>query len=125
MTGRSRMTQRAFVERYTPGEDDDFGNPQPGEWAEHIDGLPIWLYGRTEREAVTNETTAVVTDLRAMVPLGTDITEQDRLGGTIDGTEHPAIVDRLGAVIEAGILQVETVLYARTHLQLALSRVSS
>lgn len=125
MTSRSRMTQRAYVEREgSPGVDDS-GNSEPVTWAEHIDGLPIWLYGSTEREAVTQETTAVVTDLRAFVPLSADVTERDRLGGPIDGTDHAAVVDRAGTVIEAGILGIETVERKRTHLELTLSRVSS
>lgn len=125
MTARSRMTQRAYVERSTSPGLDDFGNPLPAVWAAHITSLPIFLYGSTEREAVTEETTAVVTDLRALVPLAADVSESDRLGGPIGGAAHPAIVDRLGAVIEPAILHVETVLHARTHLALTLSRVSS
>lgn len=116
MTARSRMTQRALVQRLTSPGDDDSGNPLPGTWATHLTAMPIWLYASTEREAVTEETTAVVTDLRAMAPLATDITEQDRING---------VKDRRGTVIEAGLLHIETILYQRSHLQLTLSRVSS
>lgn len=116
MTARSRMTQRTRVERLTPGAIDDSGNPSPGTWAEHIAALPCWLYGSAERESVTEEKTAVVTDLKALVPLGTDITEQDRLN---------QVVDRRGNVIEPGLLEIDTVLYQRSHLALTLVRVSS
>ena len=124
MTARSRMTLRAHVQRSTSPGEDDFGNPLPAEWAEHIASLPIWVHGSTEKEAVTEETTAVVADLKALVPLGTDITEQDRLGGTIDGTTHDAVVDRQGNTVYPGVLGIEAILWQRSHLQLTLSRVS-
>lgn len=116
MSARSRMTQRALIQRATSAGTDDYGNPLPPSWATHIASLPIWLYASTEREAVTEETTAVVADLRAMVPLDADVTEQDRIAG---------ITDRRGNVIEPATLGVETVLYQRSHRQLTLSRVTS
>ena len=121
MTARSRMTQRAYVERYSPGADDDSGNPTPGSWAPlGAERIPVWLYGSVEREAVTPDAEAVIADLRAMVPLAADITESDRLGGA-----EAAIVDRRGTVIEPGPLDVDAVLRKRTHLQLTLSRVTA
>jgi hypothetical protein len=116
MTARSRMTQRALVQRYTPGASDDSGNPTAGSWATHLSALACWLYGSTEKEAVTEETTAVITDLRLMVPLSADVTEQDRING---------VTDRRGTAIEAGLLHIDTVLRKRTHLQLSLTRVTS
>lgn len=114
MTARSRMTQRALVQRLTPGAVDDSGNPAPGSWATHLAAMPCWLYGSTEREAVTAETTAVVTDLKLLAPLGADVGESDRIN---------QVKDRRGNVIEAGVLGVEEVLRKRTHKQLVLSRV--
>ena len=116
MSARSRMTQRALVQRSVSPGNDDYGNPLPGTWSTHIEALPIWLYASTEREAVSEETTAVVADLKAMVPLDADVTEQDRIAG---------ITDRRGTVIEPATLGIETVLYQRSHKQLSLSRVTS
>jgi hypothetical protein len=116
MSARSRMTQRALIERGTPGADDGYGNPGPTTWDTHIEALPCWLYEATERESVSEETTAVVTALKMMVPASADVTEQDRING---------VKNRLGQVIEAGFLHIETVLWKRTHKELALSRVSS
>lgn len=116
MTARSRMTQRALVQRHTSPGFDDSGNPLPGTWATHLAAVPCWLYGSTEREAVTEETTAVVTDLKAMMPLSAAITEQDRIAG---------IVDRRGTTVHDGLLGIETILRKRTHLQLTLSQVQS
>ena len=116
MTARSRMTHRALVERGTSPGVDDYDNPQPAEWATHIAALPCFLYGSTEREAVTDERTAVVSDLKLMVPLSADVTEQDRIN---------QIVDRRGTVIEPGTLHVEEVLYRRSHRLVTLSRVTA
>lgn len=110
------MTQRALVQRFTPGTVDDFGNSLPGTWATHIASLACWWYGSTEREAVTEETTAVVADIKLLVPVDADVTEQDRIN---------QVKDRLGTVVLDGILGIETVLRLRSHKQLTLSRVSS
>lgn len=116
MTARSRMTHRALIERQSPGAIGDSGNAGAPSWATHIAAMPCWLYGSTEREAVTEATTAVVTDLKMMAPLSAAITEQDRIN---------QVKDRRGTVIEPGILQIATVLRKRTHLELSLARVSS
>lgn len=110
------MTQRALVQRHTSPGNDDYDNPLPATWATHVEALPCWLHASTEREAVTDESTAVVTDLKAMVPLSADITEQDRIA---------SITDRRGVVIESGILGIETILNQRSHKALTLSRVSA
>ena len=115
MTARSRMTQRALVERQTHGAEDDSGNPGPPTWSTHLAAMPCWLYGSAEREAVGAEATAVVTDLKLLAPLRSDVTEQDRING---------VVDRRSEVVEAGLLHIETVLRKRTHLELSLSRVT-
>lgn len=116
MTARSRMTQRALVQRYSSPGFDDSGNPLPGTWATHLTALACWLYGSTEREAVSEETTAVVTDLKLMVPVSADVTEQDRIAG---------ITDRRGQTVHAGLLGIETVERKRSHKQLTLSQVQS
>lgn len=117
MSARSRMTQRALVERATAPATDDSGNPGgPVSWATHIAALACWLYGSTAKEAVTEATTAVITDLRLLVPVSADVTEQDRING---------VKDRRGTVIAAGVLEIDTVLRKRTHLELSVTLVAS
>ncbi len=116
MASRSRMTQRALVERSTSSGSDDYGNPLPSTTATHIAAMPCWLYEAGEKEVVSEEATSVAATLKLMAPRSADITEQDRING---------IKDRLGTVIEAGILGIETVMRKRTHKELTLSRVSS
>lgn len=116
MTARQRMTQRATVQRYTPGAVDDSGNPLPGTWAPHLTAMPCWLYSSAGREAVTEERTVAVVDLKLLAPISADVTTDDRIAG---------IVDRLGASVLGGIARIEAVLRKRTHQELMLTRVES
>ena len=116
MSARSRMTQRALVERYTPGPNDDSGNAGPGAWSTLLTAMPCWLYGSVRRESVTGATTAVISDLKLYAPLSAALTEQDRIN---------QVKDRRGIVIEPGILGIEAIMRKRTHLELSLSRVAS
>lgn len=116
MTARSRMTQRALVERGTSPGLDDYDMPEPAEWATHVAAMPCFLYGTTEREAVSDERTVVVTKLKMMAPVSADVTEQDRING---------VTDRRGRVIESGLLHVEVVLRKQTHNELTLTRASA
>lgn len=119
MTARSRMTQRALVERDATDplvDVTDSGNPEPPDWQEHIDGLPCWLYAGTGREQIDQNRIAVVEDLRLLVPVGTDITERDRING---------IEDRRGSSILGQICNIRFVLLKRDHLEVGLTRVTS
>lgn len=119
MTARSRMTQRATVERDQTDplvDTTDSGNPEPPDWQTHIEALPCWLYSSAGREAVEPQRVAVVEDIRLLVPLGSDVTERDRVNG---------IVDRLGSSILADLMNIRTVLRKRDHLELMLTRVTS
>lgn len=116
MTARSRMTQRALVERDTQTESSDSGNPLAPEWEVYLEELPCWLYSSAGREAVDENRTAVVEDIRLMVPMRTDVTERDRING---------ITDRLGATVLDGICNIRSVLFKRDHMELLLTRVTS
>lgn len=108
------MTMRATVERGATVED-EYGNPGPITWGAHIAALPCWLYSRTERE-VTGEKSAVIEDLRLMVPKGTDVTEKDRIS---------AVVDRRGQAIRPGVLVIEAVVRRRDHLELDVRGIAA
>ena len=116
MAARQRMTQRALVERLTSPGNDDSGNPLPGTWATHVAAMPCKLYGTAEREAITEERTALVTDLRLLAPLSASVTTDERING---------IVDRLGAAVLSGIARIEAVMHKGDHLELSLTRVTS
>lgn len=122
MSARSRMTQRTNVERLAaapapPGDQDEWGGqplPSAGTWNVLTADLPVWSWSSVEKETMA-EKIAVVEDLRAIVPKGTDITEADRLNG---------IRDRNGNVLRAGVLMIEAVVNRRSHLELVLRGVS-
>lgn len=116
MSARSLMTQRALVQRQTSPGTDDFGNPLPSTWATHIESMPCRLYGSVEREAVNEDTTAVVADLKLSAPKSADVSESDRISG---------ITDRRGNVIRDGLLDIDAVLLKGDHLELSLTAVGS
>lgn len=114
MAARQRMTQRALVQRAT-SVTDDYGNPGSATWATHIASLACWLWSQVEREVLDTRKSAVVEDLRMIVPSGTDITEKDRING---------VTDRRGDVVRAGILVIESVVNRRSHLELVVRGVA-
>lgn len=123
MSARSRMTQRTTIERLAappapPADEDEWGGeplPGAGTWNVLANDVAIWSWSSVEKETMA-EKVAVVEDLRAIVPKGTDVTERDRLNG---------IRDRTGAVIRAGVLIIEAVVNRRSHLELVLRGVSA
>jgi hypothetical protein len=123
MSARSRMTQRTTIERLAappapPGDEDEWGGdplPSAGQWNVLAGDVACWSWSTVEKE-VQAEKIAVVEDLRAIVPKGTDVTERDRLNG---------IRDRIGTVIKPGVLLIEAVVNRRTHLELVLRGISA
>ena len=111
------MTRRALVERNTVATTDGYGAKGKPTWTTLHESLPCWFYRqrRPGGEAVRLKGTVVREMLKLMVPLGTDITEADRING---------ITDRSGNVVEVGILNVTSVLDSHTHLELMLEKVA-
>lgn len=114
-SARMMMTQRAFMERNSTVTTDAYGHPDaPVFLAEAT--IACYTYTKTRREAVDGGKYALIEELRCMMPIGTDITEDDRLS---------SVKDRLGAVIWAGPLRVDTIQHKMTHIELRLLRVES
>lgn len=112
VASRVALTHRTSIERAT-STDDSWGQPGSSTWAAIQEDVPCYATTSATKEAVTADRTAVVIDLRCIVPLDTDVTEQDRLG---DITER-------GAVIYEGPLGIEAVLRYPTHLELMLTGI--
>lgn len=91
-----------------------WGLPDTPEWAEHLADVPCRVVIDAGREPVDSDRTVVLVDMRLLVPLGTDVTERDRIS---------EIVER-GEAYTGGPFQVEAVLRRRTHLELSLRVVS-
>ncbi|MCQ4575415.1 MAG: head-tail adaptor protein [Candidatus Brocadiales bacterium] len=113
MGARSRMTLRADVERNQETGVDGTNQPLKPDW-QALATVACWVYSKARREVVDGKKVAVVEDLRAMVPLSTDITEKDKIA---------QIIDRSGNVIYAGPLGIESVQRKHTHLELMLKAV--
>ena len=114
---RSRMVHRATVERDSSGGRDQWGQEQPPQWATLHAALPCFAWVRADRikgERVTADTTAVIEDLRMIVPLGTSINETDRVS---------TIKNRAGIELHRGPMGIESVTYHHSHLEVALVQV--
>ena len=67
-------------------------------------------------EGIDGEKPAILADHRMLCPLGTDITEDDRI---------TAIKDRLGASIIANTMRVHTVIRRASHIECHLEEVAN
>lgn len=108
------MTERCTIQRTTPSPADDWGQPGEAPWVVRADNVPCWHWTDAARE-VLGTVSAVVSDMRLILPKGTVITELDRVVN---------IRDRQGVIIEAGPFQVRPVVDRHTHLEIALERVA-
>lgn len=106
MSARQAMRQRADIERDASGSDDWGGQGSP-DWQPHLAGVPCHFWTAQGRAVVNGQETAVIEDLRLLLPLGTDIASTDRIG---------RITDRLGVPIVDGPLLVEAVVQRADHL---------
>lgn len=112
---RLSLTQRLSTERdQGAGAVDDWGGSGGPDWQAHLTDVPCRVWTMAAREPVDDEKTVVIEDRRATVPLGTDVTEADRVA---------QVTDRTGAVIFPGPIGVEGVLRFDDHLELLLERV--
>ena len=75
----SLMKMRCTVQRNTQTTPDAYGHLEPATWTDHITEQRCWLYTRRGREVIDGRVTAEVQELRAFVPLGTDIGTADRI----------------------------------------------
>jgi hypothetical protein len=109
------MTHRATIERNVVTDTNPYGHKGPPEWAPLADALVCFFYTRRGRESAQVERTAVVEELALLAPLGSDITERDRING---------VTDRAGAVLLAGVQNVRTILPHHSHLEITLEQVA-
>ena len=109
------MTMRATVQRNTPAGEDGFGGPGAATWGSHLASLPCWAYTKGEREIIDGDKTVVLADHKMMVPLGTDVTEDDRV---------TAIKDRLAVNIIANTMRIHSVIRRTDHIEVGLEEVA-
>lgn len=109
------MTMRLDVEQNTAAGTDAFGHPVIPVWAAKATESGI-VWTKARREILDGDKTALVEDIRALVPLGANVVETDRIAN---------VKDRLGVVLFAGPLAIDTIQRRREHLELALRRIES
>ena len=115
MSARTQLAHRCTLERDAARTiPDGYGLPSDPDWQPLQADLPCFLWSTAERELITGERSAVIEDLRMLVPLGTDVTERDRVS---------AVSDRLGNVVRAGTMGIAAVMRKHDHLELALTGV--
>lgn len=120
LSSRVSLTHRLTVQRdqSLTGTDDGWGNPDVPNFVDYLTDVPCraWTAAgpRPGTENVGVAAVVVDTGIRAHVPLGTDVTEKDRV----------ASISHRGAVIFPGPLDVEAVLTYPDHLELVLRRVT-
>jgi len=110
----SKMRHRAEIERDGATVSTDWNTPPVASWASHLIGVKCFVWAKPTREVVDENKTVVIDNLRCVMPLGTDVTERDRIA---------SIKDRRGVTILAGPLRIEGVQNVLTHLELILDRV--
>lgn len=108
------MIHRAEVERDGALGTDSWGNPNEPDWATHITSLPCRTWFDSEREVFDGNKSAAIENRKVIVPLGTDITEDDRIA---------QVTDRLGSVLFTGPAKIESLGRRADHLVLMLEEV--
>lgn len=110
-----RMTMRMDVERNVEMGKDAFNNPKPPRYEPHLTDQRCWVWSQAKRVAVSDSRIIVVEDLRAIVPLDTDV----RAGDRIVEVRQPD-----GSVMTGDVLKVESIQVEPTHLELNLEEVT-
>lgn len=115
MAARGAMRHRATIQRDGAAGSDDWGNPAEPDWQDHLTELSCraWFNAGKELAGTVN---AVVEDRRMIIPVGTDVTEADRV---------TAVTDRQGNPIPGfeGTHRIEVVGGRRDHLILFLEAI--
>ena len=115
MSARSQMAHRCTLERDAAhGTPDGYGLPSASNWQPLAVALPCWLWSTAERELIGGQKSEVIEDLRMLVPMGTDVTERDRVNG---------VTDRLGNPVRRGAMGITAVMAKHDHLELVLTGV--
>jgi hypothetical protein len=108
------MIHRTLVQRDTQTATNAHNHKGTPTWSTHIDALACFLYVPAVtrgREDVAAERTVAIRGYAMLVPLGTDVTERDRISG---------VEDRAGDVILSGVMNIRAVIRHHNHIELAL-----
>lgn len=90
------------------------GAQESPDWQDHLTGVRCRFWTSTGREVLDPTTDVVAEDMRMIVPLGTDVTEQDRLAGVCYRDDF----------IATGPIGIRAVIQRKDHLELLLVRIA-
>lgn len=97
MSARATMTMRATVNRDLSTAENPWGRPGPPSFVE-VGVIPCRAYSKMRRDVDDSDKSAVIEDMRAIVPANADVAEEDEL----------VIHDRLGVLQFGGPVLVDT-----------------
>ncbi len=112
---RTIMTMRADVERDATATTDPYGHPDASSFAA-LATIPCRVWSERRREVNDDKKFALIEQLRCTMPLDTDVTEDDRIA---------QVTDRLGVVLFAGPLRIDTIQPRSMHIEMNLRRIQS
>ncbi|MEQ9093118.1 MAG: hypothetical protein RLN63_03355 [Miltoncostaeaceae bacterium] len=110
---RLALVQRCTIQRDAATVEPAWGQPGAPDWQDHAADVPCRAVTDAGREPVDEGRTATFVTRRVLVPLGTDVTEADRVS---------AVTER-GQVVMDGPMGIEAVLARSTHLELMVERI--
>jgi hypothetical protein len=114
MGARSQMTMRVDIDADNQTATDPYGEDTPPLWELAYDDQPCYAWTNSREEAVDNDFTVVLEELRVMLPKSVGISERYRLN---------SIRDRANIVLFEGPFNIRSVEWKRDHWECALERV--
>jgi hypothetical protein len=114
VASRLSLTHRTTVQRDVQAGTNAWGGKGTPEFQDHLTDLACRYWVETGHEQTDATSQVVVEDMRLIVPIGTDITEKDRLGD----------ITSRGTTIVTGPVGIRAVLAMDDHLELVLVRLS-
>ena len=112
---RTQMTMRAFIQRDATVTKDAYGHKEAPTFGA-LATVPCRIWSRSKRERNDTRKFALVEEIRCGMPLGTDVTELDRL---------EKVTDRLGVTLWAGPLRIDTIQHKHTHIEMNVRGIES
>ncbi len=102
-----------YIEREVVGAEDAWGGTPVPTWAPSST-VRCSAWSSAVREAVSTDRTVVVEDNMVSVPLGTDVTENDRVSSVTTATGAPYFLGPMG---------ISSVTRYSDHMELSLERL--
>ncbi len=112
MSAAGNMTMRAKLERNVDLGKDGYGQDEKPNFQPLLT-LPCRVWSKLRREVVDGDKTVMVEDIRGKFESGADIREKDQIS---------AVVDRRGAVLFDGPLDIVAIVRRTRHQAVSLER---